>query len=172
MPETQNPMQEVRVEKVVVNIGVGEAGERLIQSENLLEELTGRKPVRTRASRNAAGFGIRRGQEVGVKVTLRGDAAEEFLDEALFTTGHRLPGWAFDDNGNVSFGIDDHTDFEKMNYDPDVGIFGMDVTVVLQRPGTRVEKRRLRSTRVGEEQRVHWEDAMDLMEDEFDVEVI
>ncbi|PSG97310.1 50S ribosomal protein L5 [Thermoplasmatales archaeon SW_10_69_26] len=172
MAETENPMRQVRIEKVVVNIGVGEAGERLIQAEELLQELTGRQPVRTTAGKKAAGFGIRRGQEVGVKVTLRRDKAEEFLDEALFTRAHRLPGWAFDDNGNVSFGVDDHTDFEKMSYDPDVGIFGLDVTVVLERPGKRVEKRRIRSNRVGDKQRVHWEDAMDLMEDEFDVEVI
>lgn len=172
MPEVENPMREVRIEKVVVNIGVGEAGERLIQAEELLQELTGRQPTRTTASKKAAGFGIRRGQEVGVKATLRGEDAEQFLDEALFTRGHRLPGWIFDDNGNLSFGVDDHTDFEKMNYDPDVGIFGLDVTVVLERPGTRVEKRRIRSSSIGEKQRVHWEDAMDLMEDKFGVEVI
>jgi large subunit ribosomal protein L5 len=172
MAETANPMQEVRIQKVVVNLGVGESGERLLKAEDLLEELTGQTPARTTASKASAGFGIRRGQEIGVKVTLRGDDAEEFLEEALYTKGHQLPGWSFDDNGNVSFGVPDHTDFEKMNYDPNVGIFGIDVTVVLERPGSRVKHRRIRPASVGEDHRVTWEDAMDLMEDEFDVEVI
>lgn len=172
MAETENVMRRVDIEKVVANIGVGEAGERLLKAEALLEELTGGQPVRTRAGKKGREFGIRQGSEVGVKVTLRGEKARTFLDEALWTREHRLPGWSFDDNGNVSFGVDDHTDFEKMRYDPDVGIFGLDVAVVLERPGARVKRRRLRPSKVGKEHRVHWEDAMDFMEDEFDVEVI
>lgn len=172
MAEAANPMLQVRIEKVVVNIGVGEAGERLLTAEELLEELTGAQPVRTRAGKNAREFGIRQGSEVGVKVTLRDDEAAAFLDEALETKDHKIPGWSFDDNGNVSFGIDDHTDFEKMRYDPEVGIFGLDVAVVLERPGARVKHRRIRPADVGEDHSVAWEDAMDFMEDEFDVEVI
>ncbi len=172
MTETANAMRTVRIQKVVVNIGVGEAGERLLKAESLLEELTGATPVRTTAGKKGREFGIRQGSEVGVKVTLRGDHAREFLDEALWTREHKIPGWSFDDNGNVSFGVDDHTDFEKMRYDPDMGIFGVDVAVVLERPGARVKTRRIRPTKVGQEHRVHWEDAMDFMEDEFDVEVI
>lgn len=172
MAEVENPMQQVRIQKVVANIGVGEAGERLLKAEDLLEELTGAAPVRTKAGKKAREFGIRQGSEVGTKVTLRGDEAREFLDEALWTREYKIPGWSFDDNGNVSFGIDDHTDFEKMRYDPDVGIFGLDVTVVLERPGARVKNRRIRSSDIGDDHRVHWEDAMDFMEDEFDVEVI
>lgn len=172
MAEAANEMRSVQIEKVVVNIGVGEAGERLLTAESLLEELTGQTPVRTRAGKKAREFGVRQGSEVGVKVTLRGDDAREFVEAALWTRNGQIPGWSFDDNGNVSFGVPDHTDFEKMKYDPDVGIFGLDVAVVLERPGSRVKRRRIRPAQVGDEHRVTWEDAMDFMEDEFDVEVI
>lgn len=179
MPEAEtetvqddNPMREVRIEKVVVNIGVGESGERLLKAEALLKELTGQTPIRTRARRGARDFGVRAGQEIGVKVTLRGDQAIEFLKEALWTRTNKVPGWSFDDNGNVSFGVADHTDFKKMKYDPDVGVFGIDVTVVLERPGARVKNRRIRPSRIGQSHRVTWEEAMDLMEQELDVEVI
>lgn len=172
MAEMDNPMLAVQIEKIVVNIGVGESGERLLTAESLLEELTGAQPVRTRAGKKARDFGIRQGSEVGVKVTLRGESAHTFLEEALWTRNNKIPGWSFDDNGNVSFGIDDHTDFQKMKYDPDVGIFGLDIAVILERPGARVKHRRIRPSKIGDDHRVHWEDAMDFMEDEFDVEVI
>lgn len=172
MAEMENPMREVQIDKVVVNIGVGESGERLLTAEELIEELTGAQPIRTRAGKKAREFGVRQGSEIGVKVTLRGEQAREFLDEALWTREHRIPGWSFDDNGNVSFGVADHTDFQKMKYDPDIGIFGIDVAVVLKRPGSRVKDRRIRPSKVGDDHRVSWEDAMDFMEEAFDVEVI
>ncbi len=165
MAEVENVMREVRVSKVVVNIGVGEAGDRLLKAEEVLEDVTGAQPIRTRAKRGARDWGVRRGQPIGAKVTLRGDDATAFIEKALWARNNQLADYQFDENGNVSFGVADHTDFEHMKYDPDTGIFGMDVTVVMERPGGRVKRRRIRPSKVPEEHRVTPEEAMELMED-------
>lgn len=165
MSESTNVMRQVRVEKVVVNIGVGEAGERLVKAEEVLKEVTDATPIRTRATRGAREWGVRRGQPIGVKVTLRGEEALTFIKEALWARNNQLADYSFDDNGNVSFGVADHTDFKKMKYDPEIGIFGMDVAVVIERPGTRVKRRRIRPSQVGDGHRVTREEAMDIMRD-------
>ncbi|MDY7083104.1 MAG: 50S ribosomal protein L5, partial [Halobacteria archaeon] len=130
MTETEldelNEMRRPQIEKVVVHMGVGEGGRDLRDAEEILEEVTGQESVRTQAKQNQPDFGIRVGDPIGCKVTLRGDEAEEFLSEALSIVGE-LSRSQFDEYGNFSFGIEEHTDFEAMEYDPNIGIFGMDV---------------------------------------------
>ena len=136
-------MRAISVDKVVVNIGVGEAGERLVKAEKVLEMVTGQKPVETVSKTVNRDLGIRKGMPLGCKVTLRGETAEEFLDKALSIRERRVPEYSFDKEGNMSFGISDYTDFEGMKYDPEIGIFGMDISVVLRRPGNRITQRAL-----------------------------
>lgn len=162
MSET-NVMRQVRIEKVIVNIGVGEAGDRLVKAERVLSELTGKRPTRTRAKSASRDWGVRRGQEIGVKVTLRGEDAEKFIKAALWVRNNRIPDYSFDDQGNLSFGVTDHTDFQAMKYDPETGVFGMDIAVVFTRPGRRVRDRRIRPARIGKEHRVTAEEAMEIM---------
>lgn len=106
--------------------------------------LTGQKAARTVSRRTNRDFGIRKGQAIGAKVTLRGSKAEAFLRQALAIRNHRLPAYSFDPTGNFSFGIPDYTDFPGMKYDPEIGVYGMDISVVLRRPGARVARRRTR----------------------------
>jgi large subunit ribosomal protein L5 len=129
-----NPMREVRIEKVTLNIGVGEGGDKLLKAEKVLEDITGRKPIRTLAKKTIRDFGIRKGEPVGCKVTLWGKAAEELLMRLLGAVEKRLNNVAFDDQGNFSFGIKEHIDVPGVKYDPEIGIFGMDVCVSLCRP--------------------------------------
>ena len=136
-------MRDLHVEKVVVNIGVGEAGERLVKAEKVLEMVTGQKPVETISKTVNRDLGIRQGMPLGCKVTLRGEAAEEFIERALPIREMRVPEDSFDPEGNMSFGITDYTYFDGMKYDPEIGIFGMDISVVLRRPGNRITKRAL-----------------------------
>ncbi len=146
-PATPLPtgMRAIRVIKVVVNCGVGESGEARTKAEKVLQMVTHQKPVATRAHSTNRDFGIRQGQEIGAKVTLRGTVAVDFLQRALEARNRQLDADSLDRNGNFSFGIADYTDFAGMKYDPAIGIHGMDVAVELGRAGYRVRNRRLQS---------------------------
>ena len=165
-------MRDLHVEKVVVNIGVGEAGERLVKAEKVLEMVTGQKPVETTSKTINRDLGIRVGMPLGCKVTLRGEAAEEFVRKALPIREMRVPEYSFDKEGNMSFGISDYTDFEGMTYDPEIGIFGMDISVVLRRPGNRITQRALLRRRTPKSHRVTREEAIAFMKEKFEVEVV
>lgn len=168
--EEIHEMRKPKIEKVVVNMSIGEGGVELRNAEEIVEEITGHQTVRTNAKQSIPSFGIRQGDPVGVKTTLRGDDAKEFLEEALGIAGS-LDSNQFDEFGNFSFGIEEHTQFEEMEYDPDIGIFGMDVTVTMERKGKRVEKRRKQSRKIPEKQRLNREDATTFIEDEFEVSI-
>ncbi|MBQ8373406.1 MAG: 50S ribosomal protein L5 [Candidatus Methanomethylophilaceae archaeon] len=165
-------MRDLHVEKVVVNIGVGEAGERLVKAEKVLEMVTGQKPVETISKTVNRDLGIRQGMPLGCKVTLRGQVAEDFVKKALVIREMRVPEYSFDKEGNMSFGISDYTDFEGMKYDPEIGIFGMDISVVLRRPGNRVTQRALLRRRIPKSHRVCRDEAIQFMKDKFEVEVV
>ena len=165
-------MRDLRVEKVVVNIGVGEAGERLAKAEKVLEMVTKQKPVETLSKTVNRDLGIREGMPLGCKVTLRGDAAIDFVKQALSIREMRVPEYSFDQEGNMSFGISDYTDFEGMKYDPEIGIFGMDISVVLRRPGNRITQRALLKRRIPKSHRVDRDEAIQYMKDNFQVQVI
>ena len=167
-----NAMRNLHVEKVVVNIGVGEAGERLVKAEKVLEMVTGQTPVETISKTVNRDLGIRVGMPLGCKVTLRGEAAEDFIRKALVIREMRVPEYSFDKEGNMSFGISDYTDFEGMKYDPEIGIFGMDINVVLRRVGNRVTQRALLKRRVPKKHRVERGEAIQFMKDKFEVEVV
>ncbi|MCH2428864.1 MAG: 50S ribosomal protein L5, partial [Candidatus Thalassarchaeum sp.] len=149
MSESSNTMLSPGITKVTVNIGVGEGGQRLQLAARVLEVLTGMKPKRTLSTKTNRDLGTRKGAPIGCKITMRGaESIESFLKDAFWVRDHTLPGYNFDSQGNLSFGISDYTDFPKQKYDPDIGIFGMDVNVVLERPGHRVSRRRRRKSRV------------------------
>ena len=138
-------MRAIRVIKIVVNAGVGESGDARTKAERVLQMVTHQKPVSTRAHSTNRDFGIRKGQEIGAKVTLRGAVALDFLRRAFDARDRQLDSESIDRNGNFSFGIADYTDFEGMKYDPAIGIHGMDVAVELGRAGFRVRQRRVQS---------------------------
>lgn len=165
-------MRQIRLEKVVINIGVGEAGERLLKAEKVLQMLTGQKPVRTVSRTTNRELGIRVGMPIGAKVTLRGKKAEAFLRRAFWIRENRIAEYSFDPEGNFSFGISDYTDFEGMKYDPEIGIFGMDITVAIARPGRRVSRRRTLARRVGRHHRITQQEGRDWVRQTYGVEVI
>jgi large subunit ribosomal protein L5 len=136
-----NPMRGLRLVKIVINIGVGDAGERRTKAEKVLTMITHQKPIATRARSTNRDLGIREGQELGTKVTLRGEKAEDFLRRALATRDNKMDPLSVDRAGNVAFGVPDYTDFEGMKYDPQIGIYGMDVCCEIGRAGWRVRSR-------------------------------
>lgn len=167
-----NSMRELHIEKVTVNIGVGEAGERLSKAQKVLKAVTGQTPVQTISKAVNRDLGIRIGMPLGCKVTLRGDLAEDFLRRALSIREQRVYEYSFDKEGNMSFGISDYTDFDGMKYDPDIGIFGMDVNVVLRRKGNRISTRALLKRKAPKSHRVDRSEAIEFMKEKYEVEVV
>jgi len=167
-----NPMRRIKVDKAVINIGVGEAGEKLLKAQKVLEMLTGQKPVQTIAKTTNRDLGIREGMPIGCKVTLRGEKALDFIKRALWVKDNRLADYNFDPEGNFSFGIQDYTDFEGMRYDPEIGVFGMDISVVLTRPGKRISKRRIGRRKIPRNHRITREEGMEFARETFQVEIV
>ncbi|MFB6162850.1 MAG: 50S ribosomal protein L5 [Halococcoides sp.] len=162
-------MREPRIEKVVVHMGIGHGGRDLANAEEILEAVTGQQPVRTTADATVGEFDIREGDPIGTKVTLRGADAESFLETAFEFTG--ISASQFDETGNVSFGVEEHTNFPSQEYDPETGIFGLDVTVNLVRPGYRVAKRDKASRPIPDGHQLDPADAIRFVEQRFDTEV-
>jgi large subunit ribosomal protein L5 len=162
-------MRRPRIEKVVVHMGVGEGGRELADGEDILGEVTGQQPVRTVAKSTIGEFGVREGDPIGAKVTLRDELATAFLETALPLVD--LSAGQFDQYGNFSFGVEDHTDFPSQEYDPNIGIYGLDVTVNLVRPGYRVRKRDKAAQGIPSSHRLTPEDAIAFLETNYDVTV-
>jgi large subunit ribosomal protein L5 len=133
-----NTMKQISLEKVVINIGVGKSGEPLERAKNGLEELTSRKPTQCGAKNNVRDFGIHKGEPIGAKVTLRNTHALEFAKRIIQAKNNQLRKSSFDNYGNISIGIGEHIDIPGAKYNPDIGIFGMNVCISLSRPGYRI----------------------------------
>lgn len=142
-------MLKPRIEKVVVNISVGKSGEPLEKAVKVLEDLTGQKPSKREAKQTIRAFGIRQGEPIACVVTLRNQRAKDFLQKVLPVIDNQLSKKCFDERGNFSFGIEEHIEIPGVKYKPEIGIFGMDVCVSLNRPGSRVNKRRKKKKKIG-----------------------
>lgn len=165
-------MREIRVDKVTVNIGVGEPGERLDNARELLNRLTeGHTIVETHAKKRQPAFRLRKGLAIGAKVTLRGDDAVKFLEKALAAKRRTLNARNFDREGNFSFGVAEYIDFPGAKYDPNMEMYGFDVCVSLVRPGKRVVLRKLRSSKIGKKQKISKEEAIEFVKGKFEVKV-
>ena len=166
-----NPMREIRIEKVTVNIGVGEAGDKLEHAYALLQRITGKKPVKTYAKKRVPNWNIRPGLPIGVKVTLRGKEAEEMLKRFFQAVENKIKFSNLDDQGNLNFGIQEYVHIPGVKYDPNIGIYGMDICVTLERPGYRVKKRKYLKRKIGKKHVITREEAAKFFEEKFGVKV-
>ncbi|MEJ6949571.1 50S ribosomal protein L5 [Natronospora cellulosivora (SeqCode)] len=135
----ESVMAAPKVEKLVINVGLGDAKEDQKLLETVVDEMaaiTGQKPVITRAKKSVANFKIREGMPIGVKVTLRGNVMWEFLYKLINVTLPRIRDFrgvspkSFDGRGNYSLGIKEHTVFPEINIDQVDKVHGMEVTIV------------------------------------------
>jgi len=166
-----NPMEQVKIAKATVNIGVGESGERLARAEKLLTSITDQQPVRTYSKVTNPEFGIRKGQPIACKVTLRGEKANKAIKMILDGIENRLKARQFDAQGNVSFGINEHIDIPGMRYDPDIGIFGMNISITFEKPGYRINRRKIQRKKVPDKHKVTPEEAIEFMKENFQVKI-
>jgi len=119
----------------------------------VLKDLSGQNPVTSKAKYTIRSFGIKRNEEIGCHVSIRGAKAFELLKLGLKVKDNELKGSCFSNNGNFGFGINEHIDL-GMKYDPNTGIYGMDFYACLGRPGARVSRRKSRRSTLGNFQKV------------------
>lgn len=165
-----SPMKNIAISKVVINIGVGRSGEPVEKAKRALNVLTGQRPKVCGAKNTVRDFGIHKGEPIGAMVTLRRDKAVEFIKRVIAAKGNIIKASSFDDFGNLSIGIHEHIDIPGTRYDPEIGIFGMDVCMALSRPGYRISRRRNKSS-IGKNHRIKREDAIGFLKKSFGVEI-
>jgi large subunit ribosomal protein L5 len=160
----ESPMRRIEIEKVVLNIGVGEPGERLEQAKTILEKITGRKAVYRKTKRRTT-FGVAKGRNIGVIVTIRKKDAEELLKRLFKAVEEKLDKRCFSGR-TFSFGIEEYISIPGVDYDPKIGILGLDVCVVLRRPGFK------KGIKVGKKLQISSEEAQNFIKEKFGVEII
>lgn len=168
---TQNPMQRINIHKLCLNICTGESGDKLEKASKVLEQLTGQKPRLAKSRLTIRSFGIRRNEKIACHVTVRGEKAREILNKGLKIKEFELKDSCFSDTGCFGFGIQEHIDL-GIKYDPNIGIHGMDFTVVLAKPGLRVSKRKRCKAKIGNKQKVTKEEAKKWFVENFDGVVV
>ena len=170
MKNPNNPMKEIRIEKITLNLGVGEAGDKLEKAVRLLQKITGQKPVKTKTFKRIPTWSIRPKLEIATKVTVRKNS-EELLKRLFSSLNNKLSENKFDINGNFSFGVEEYINIPGVEYDPDIGIIGLDVAVTLQRPGFRIKRRRLQKSKINKSHKIKKEEAIKFIKDKFKITI-
>merc|ERR1711966_318962 len=171
MPRNQdNVMRRVICDKLVINIAVGESGDRLTKAIRVLQQLSDQTPVENTARYTVRTFGVRRNEKIACHVTVRGHKAMDLIERGLKITDYEISAKHFSESGTFGFGVNEHIDL-GLKYDPATGIYGMDFYCVLRRPGFNVAKKKAKRGRLGVTHRVTKEDAMEWVRQTFNAEI-
>lgn len=162
MAEKTNPMREIRIAKITLNIGSGKNEDLLKKGLLLFQKLSPQTPVKTVTKKRIPGWGLRPGLNIGAKVTIRKNT-KELLRRLLAAKKNKLSVKNFDLRGNLAFGIPEYIDIEGLEYDPDIKIIGLEAAVTLERPGYRIKIRRQKPHAVGKKHQITKEEAIDFI---------
>ena len=165
------PMRKPRILKVSVNFAVGESGQQLEKARTLCERITNQTPAEGKAKESVRGFGIRKHEPIAVFSTLRGEKAEEFMKKTFWAVEDRVKSRNFDAQGNLSFGLDDHLKLPNIRFDPQIGVFGFDTSIILERPGYRTKRRRKRSNKIPTRHRITKEEGIAFFKHKYNLGV-
>jgi large subunit ribosomal protein L5 len=169
--EVQSIMKKISLQKVVLNMGVGKSGDDIEIAKKALHQISGKKSSSRNAKATERDWGVRKGEPIGVAVTVRGNDAKELLKRLFEAKGNQVKGKSFDNFGNYSFGIKEHIDIPGVKYDPQIGILGLDVSVSLSRPGFNIRVRSKHKARLGKSHKITKKDAQDFFVNGYGVEV-
>jgi large subunit ribosomal protein L5 len=164
--ETENPTRQIKIEKVVLS--VGGTAEQLEKGVKLLRLITGENPAKMKSHKRIPAFGVRPKLEVGAVTTLRKDV-HEVLKRMLTAIDNKLKKKQMSMD-NFSFGIKEYIEIPGMDYQRDIGMMGLDVTVVFKRAGRRVKLRKIKTGKIPVRQRISKEEIIKFMEDTFQTE--
>ncbi|MAG45366.1 MAG: 50S ribosomal protein L5 [Nanoarchaeota archaeon] len=164
-----NKMKEIRIEKVTLSIGTGEAGAKLDKALKLLNSIADQKPISTKAKKRIPTWGIRLGLTIGAKVTLRKDQEATFK-RMLEAIGNKIDPKKIGP-GTISFGVPEYITVPDTKYDIEIGMIGLGVTATLERPGFRVKKRKLQQRKLPASHLITKEETIEFLKSKFGTEV-
>jgi large subunit ribosomal protein L5 len=170
--QTENSMKKIFLAKVVLNMGVGKSGEPIEIGKKTLTQITGKKPNTRNAKKSQRDWGVRKGEPIGVAITVRNNDATELLKRLLIAKDNKISGRAIDNEGNVSFGIKEHIDIPEIKYDPKIGILGLEVSLSLSRPGFSIKTRSNQKSKIGKTHRIAKNDTIKFLTEEFGVQIV
>ena len=168
---TESPMKKISLDKVVLNMGIGKSGDVIDIARRALEQISGKKPSTRNAKDTQREWGVRKGEPIGVAVTIRGNDAVSLLKRLLEAKGNTVNGKSFDNFGNYSFGINEHIDIPNVKYDPQIGILGLGISITLTRPGYSIRKRSKHKASVGKSHIITNQESKDYLVKEYGVTV-
>jgi large subunit ribosomal protein L5 len=164
-----HPMKNIKIEKVTLNFGAGKEQRNLEKGIKLIKTLTGIEPVKTKTNKRIPGWGLRPGLPIGCKITLRGEKAVEIFEKLLEAKDNNLNSNNFDNNGNISFGIAEYIDIPGIEYDPEIGVIGLQISCTLQRPGFRIRRRKRFTRKIKTKNAITKDESINFLKESFNV---
>jgi len=164
-----NVMRGIKLDKVVLNIAVGNDEAKLVRAIRLLEMVTERRPAQNLSKKRIAAWKIRKGLPIGARVTLRKKKAEDILARMLEAVDNKLSERQFTNSG-FSFGVKEYIQIPGIPYQRDLGMLGLDVAAAFKRAGYRTEQRKIRTGKMPRRQRVTREEVLDYAKKNFKID--
>ncbi len=173
MPEqkTSNPMSSIYLNKLVLNIGIGNSEDKYDSAKSLLNKLTGKTVMQTRARTREPAFGIKKDQIIGAVVTLRKSEANDMLKRALEANGSMIQPTSITNN-SLSFGVKEYIYFSGVKYDPKIGMLGLNVNAYFSRKGMRVGLRKRKNSSASKKHKtIDYEEMLSYLQKNYGVKL-
>lgn len=165
-----NPMREIKISQISLNIGTGKDEAQLKRGLKLLQKISGQTVVQTATKKRIPGWELRPGLMIGCKVTIR-KKTSDLLKRLLAARKNILSKKNFDQGGNFSFGIPEYIDIPGIEYDPELKMMGLEAAVTLERKGFRIKKRKIKRRKIGKHHQITKEEAIKFIQEKFDIKI-